>query len=161
MGGCSCKESNSNKHDYISQALLDQEKIKQHKKIIILGTAGSGKTTLFNSLQTTYHGEVPSGYTPATRSNLVEGIIQLISLSNISHKINKYDDCYIDIHNHIDKILQMPRTSYDLKSVVDNLDANERQNLADSLQYIWELDAIQSAYKYRHRSTKQYYHIEN
>ena len=134
---------------------------KNDVKMLLLGTGSAGKSTLFKSLRSIHSGGIDHSdlmsVCPMTRANCVKAIQILFNQSKILHSryenesIEKFKDCFINtddstIKDHISRI-----NSCDVGNffTVEKINWDEMKQLADSIEFLWNLDGIQATYRNR------------
>eukprot|EP01084_Bolivina_argentea_P128735 227495_1 len=104
MGSCVSNSSRDPTHNQIEQHLLkDEQEEKEHKKLLLLGTASSGKSTILKQLHYIHGpGDHPyneiSELTQIIRQNIINAMIKLLRQSQILYDSDphQFQHCLID-----------------------------------------------------------------
>mmetsp|Transcript_67426 Transcript_67426/g.60562 ORF Transcript_67426/g.60562 Transcript_67426/m.60562 type:complete len:415 (+) Transcript_67426:104-1348(+) len=162
MGGVCC--SSFNKTDADSEIadymLKNKEANKAVKKLLLLGSGSSGKSTLFKQLKCIFNpwGLDASEFIETAhsiRTNIVLGILKLLQKSQDLYDSdpNRYSKCYIDLDadpnliNEIQVILQFRHETFEN---MDDAKWDQLQRLGEAIDYIWKnVDGIRHTFNER------------
>jgi len=164
MGGCCCVDSNTRSIE--SKMKLMEVNQSRIRKILMLGSGASGKTTLFKQLEWLYGIDHNNPYNDnnnkfnnedvisrlkTIRENIRDHIILLMKKSVELYDMDhiKYQECNVDLNKYknIVKSIQF-LSKYQGIEFTSNYDPKWKQ-LGIEIKTIWELKAIQETYKYR------------
>jgi len=133
----------------------EQERVSKHaKKLLLLGTGSSGKSTLFKSLKIiTQDQNVHTEQTESQhviRQNCVAGILTLLKKSQELYDANPEANskCLVNMEDRIVEAIQLV-VNYGSESFSDVLDFEEVQQLGESIYLLWSLTATQETFKRR------------
>lgn len=152
----------------INQYLQDQHtEEKKIKKIILLGSGSSGKSTLFGQLQQIFKdGLDTNDYASSKfviRSNCIICIIALLKHTQMFYEMKHDQECHIDLSRNeyaveqIQRVLYYASSSAHLETYVADFNAETSRILTEAIGYLWSLTQIRKAY-----SMRQYYaFVEN
>jgi len=156
--GCKQSSEPTSGPDYtpqIERNLKDSEKTsKTAKKLLLLGTGSSGKSTLFKSLKIiTNDTNVQTEQSESRhviRQNCVAGILTLLKKSQELYDADPHanEGCLVKMQDNIVEAIQLV-VNYGSESFSDVLDDEEVQQLGESIRILWELEATQETFKRR------------
>merc|ERR1719216_457367 len=145
------KQANSE----ITATMKSAERVTKHaKKLLLLGTGSSGKSTLFKSLKIITkepHMETETAEARhVIRQNCVAGILTLLKKSQELWEKNeaKNIDCLVNMDqetvDHITNVVQ-----YGSETFSDALDYAEVTSLGTSIYFLWTLKAVKATFSRR------------
>eukprot|EP01083_Nonionella_stella_P065273 170891_1 len=139
----------------IGTGLKNAERLnKQAKKLLLLGTGSSGKSTLFKSLKIiTKDQNMETETTEARhviRQNCVAGILTLLKKSQelYDEKPEQNGACLVNMDEEIVSAIQLV-VNYGSESFSEALEYNEVQELGRSIYMLWSLDAVRATFDRR------------
>lgn len=130
---------------------------KQAKKLLLLGTGSSGKSTLFKSLKIiTKEPHVASDTFEARhviRQNCVAGILTLLKKSQEMYDMDKVNNaaCQVDMSENVVDNIQLV-VQYGSEAFSEELDYAEVEALGKAIHFIWSLDALKATFARRGNS---------
>jgi len=152
-------ETNQDIGRYLENQFLNDKKIK---KIILLGSGSSGKSTLFGQLLQIYKkGLDTNDYATSKfviRSNCIVCIIALLKRMQKFWEAKHEESVYIDLSGNqyaveqIQRVLYYASSSEILQKYVADLNQQTANILTEAITYLWSLPQVRKAYGLR-----QYY----
>jgi len=163
--GCCASDPNEVKtanRDIVDQMKMDERSQKQVKKLLLLGTGSSGKSTLFKSLQildakqeqNNVADGVLTGIRQNTihviRQNCVAGILTLLKKSQelYDHDPDQNGACLVNMDDEIVSAIQLV-VNYGPETFSDMVDWSEVAELGRAVYMLWSLDAVRATFNRR------------
>jgi len=145
------KEANKD----ITKKLQTTERLnKQSKKLLLLGTGSSGKSTLFKSLKIITNDQNMDTETIESRhvirQNCVAGILTLLKKSQelYDSQPERNSQCLVTMDDEIVQAIQLV-VNYGGENFSEMLDYNEVQELGRAIFMLWSLDAVKATFSRR------------
>jgi len=139
----------------INKKLQTTERLnKQAKKLLLLGTGSSGKSTLFKSLKIITNDQNMDTETIESRhvirQNCVAGILTLLKKSQelYDSEPERNSQCLVTMDDEIVQAIQLV-VNYGGENFSEMLDYNEVQELGRAIFMLWSLDAVKATFSRR------------
>eukprot|EP00485_Elphidium_margaritaceum_P009485 CAMPEP_0202703304 /NCGR_PEP_ID=MMETSP1385-20130828/16159_1 /ASSEMBLY_ACC=CAM_ASM_000861 /TAXON_ID=933848 /ORGANISM="Elphidium margaritaceum" /LENGTH=475 /DNA_ID=CAMNT_0049361131 /DNA_START=19 /DNA_END=1446 /DNA_ORIENTATION=- len=166
-GAAAGKSLSKQQHDIDGYMRREQQRDLREKKLLLLGSGGSGKSTILHQILA-IHGndeharerDYPDSR-PTIRSNVVAGILLLLKKSQELHEADpsRHHDTLIALDRaehahllpHIKHVVRYQSIAFEQDDVLDYADMAV---LAQSIALLWQLPQIQATY-----SSRQYFNV--
>lgn len=157
MGCVLTKDAASIANSEITKVAKTWDKQEQQtRKLLLLGSGSSGKSTIFKQLKCIHGTGIDPGERDESihviRQNCIAGILTILRKAHDLYDTNpeEYNKCKIDmedeeIANAIQKILQYSGDQFS----EDDLDSKEMESLGECIYNLWMLEGSQATYDAR------------
>ena len=107
MGCCASSEDKSSSKRIESKLKQEEEREKQVRKLLLLGTGGAGKSTILKSLKKSHGSDIVDAMTgfdhivKAARGNMISSMIKLLQKSQELYDSDHdaHSECRVDIND--------------------------------------------------------------
>eukprot|EP00484_Ammonia_sp_Unknown_P019325 CAMPEP_0197038034 /NCGR_PEP_ID=MMETSP1384-20130603/15085_1 /TAXON_ID=29189 /ORGANISM="Ammonia sp." /LENGTH=402 /DNA_ID=CAMNT_0042468427 /DNA_START=15 /DNA_END=1223 /DNA_ORIENTATION=- len=154
--GCACTTTDQFEAE-IDRHMRIQDKVDRHlRKLLLLGSGSSGKSTLFQQLRCIYHGGLPEAEFEncqhTIRQNVVMGMITLLRKSQEIYESDtqKYSKLLVNIDDRkISSAVQLV-VEFATETFNNVLPPLEKMKaLGDAIGFLWDLEPIQATFANR------------
>jgi len=154
--GCACTTTDQFEAE-IDRHMRIQDKVDRHlRKLLLLGSGSSGKSTLFQQLRCIYHGGLPEAEFEncqhTIRQNVVMGMITLLRKSQEIYESDtqKYSKLLVNIDDpKISSAVQLV-VEFATETFNNELPPLDKMKaLGDAIGFLWDLEPIQATFANR------------
>eukprot|EP01084_Bolivina_argentea_P023506 43851_1 len=130
----------------------DKAENRRTKKLLLIGTPSSGKSTLFKSLKIVNEGSLNesdlTNAIPVIRQNCVAGMLNLLKNSQFLYEKYEHKECLVEITDEIKSAIQIT-VNFGSEQFKQSLDNIALKQLGESIQLLWTLPPIRSTFDLR------------